>query len=207
VAPRLEPLTRASIGRAPGVCVDCVFWQSRGLRNPAKERWAARMEEDWGGWGTLYWDGDRLLGFLQAGPADAFPRSVELPAGPPSSDAVLVTCGYVADPSAPWVLQSLLLAAIGEARDRDVRAIEAFAYRYPEGTPYDHRFLAHRTIFPSDFLADLGFHTVRSEGRVELARLDLRGLVRVEPEEGVLEWAWGQVRKLLSPPEPVPDRP
>jgi hypothetical protein len=42
---------------------------------------------------------------------------------------------------------------------------------------------------------------------VELARLDLRGLVRVEHEEGVLEWAWGQVRKLLSPPEPVPDRP
>ena len=34
----------------------------------------------------------------------------------------------------PWVEQSLFLAAIGEARDKGARALEAFAYRYREGS-------------------------------------------------------------------------
>ena len=39
------------------------------------------------------------------------------------------------------------------------------------------RFLRHRTVFPREFLADFGFRTLRSAGRVELMRLELRGLV------------------------------
>ena len=38
------------------------------------------------------------------------------------------------------------------------------------------RFHVHKTVFPRDFLADLGFLTVRAAGRVELARLELGGL-------------------------------
>jgi hypothetical protein len=58
-------------------------------------------------------------------------------------------------------MQSLFLAAIGEARDKGANALETFGYRYPEGeSPYE-RFLVHRTIFPRDFLADFGFLTVR----------------------------------------------
>ena len=86
----LEPLTRVSLERAPDVCHDCVFWQSHGFKRPSKERWAQHVEDDWGSWGTLYHDTDgRLLGFLQCGPAGHFPRSSELPAGPPSADALL----------------------------------------------------------------------------------------------------------------------
>ena len=50
-----------------------------------------------------------------------------------SDDAILVTCAYLVASSSPWVLQSLFLAAIGEARDRGARGLEAFSYRYPEG--------------------------------------------------------------------------
>ena len=57
----------------------------------------------------------------------------------------------------PWVMQSLFLTAIGDARERGARALEAFAYRYPEGEPSFERFHVHRTIFPADFLADFGF--------------------------------------------------
>ena len=55
------------------------------------------------------------------------------PPGPPSDDAVLVTCAYLLTDTQPWVEQSLFLAAIGEARDKGARALEAFAYRYREG--------------------------------------------------------------------------
>src|SRR5690349_25088971 len=102
----------------------------------------------------------RLLGSMQYGPAGLFPRARELPAGPPTDDAVLVTCAYLTDPSRPWVMQSLFLAAIGDARDKGARALEAFAYRYLEGETTYERFHVHKTIFPRAFLSDLGFLTV-----------------------------------------------
>lgn len=204
MAYHLRPLTHGTVRDAPGVCRDCVFWQTRGQRSIDKVRWAERVEEDWGAWGTLYLDeGDRLLGSIQYGPAEAFPRALDLPAGPPSDDAVLITCAYLVDPSSPWVMQSLFLAVIGEARDRKLRAIETFGYRYPEGQSTYERFLVHRTVFPADFLADFGFVTRRAEGPVELARLELGGIVPAE--EGRLGRIVRRTKELLAP-EPVPER-
>jgi hypothetical protein len=205
MAYRLTPVTRASLEGAPPVCVGCVFWQSRRGRPVAKKRWAERMEDDWGAWGTLYHaEGDRLLGFVQYGPSGQFPRAADLPAGPPSPDTVLVTCAYLVDRSTPWVLQSLFLAAIGEARDRGVKAIETFGYRYPEGETSYERFLVHRTVFPSDFLADFGFRALRWEGDVCLARLELGGLQPVE--DGLTTRTWRKLKEALVP-APVPQRP
>ena len=133
----------------------------------------------------------------------ALPRAVDLPAGPPSDDAVLVTCAYLVSDSQPWVEQSLFLAAIGESRDKGARALEAFAYRYRDGTPPSERFLVHRTVFPRDFLADFGFRTVRSVGRIELARLELGGLQPVE--EGARDKVLKAVREAFQPaPAPAP---
>jgi hypothetical protein len=164
-----------------------------------------RAEEEWGAWGTLYRDDDgRLLGSIQYGPAHLFPRAAELPAGPPSVDAVLVTCAYLVARTMPWVEQSLFLAAIGEARDKGAKALEAFAYRYPEGESAYERFIVHRTVFPRDFLADFGFRTVRAQGRVELVRLELGGLAPVVAgkRSRVL-----RVVKEAFTPAPVPQRP
>jgi hypothetical protein len=181
-----------------------VWWQSRGNRTASKERWMERAEEDWGEWGTLYLDeGGRLLGSLQYGPSYLFPRAVDLPAGPASDDAVLVTCSYLARNGAEWIEKSLFLAAIGECRDRGAKAVEAFSYRYPEGESVEERFLVHRTVFPRDFLDEFGFATVRSYGRVELCRLELGGLVLVE--EGKRAKVLRVVQEAFSPaPAPVP---
>lgn len=205
MAYRLEPVTVPTVMSAPPVCATCVFWQSRGQRAAAKGRWAERIEEEWGPWGTLYHgDGDRLLGFIQYGPAGHFPRAAELPAGPPSEDAVLITCSYLVDMRAPWVLQSLFLSVIGEARDRGVKAIETFGFRYPEGENAYERFVVHRTIFPADFLADFGFYPVRWEGDVSLARLEVGGLQAAE--DGKTARAWRKVKEAFTP-APVPQRP
>ena len=158
-------LTRATVSSAPAVCRSCVWWQSRGNRTASKDRWMERAEEDWGEWGTLYLDdGGRLLGSLQYGPPHLFPRAADLPAGPVSDDAVVVTCSYVVGDGAEWIEKSLLLAAIGESRDRGAKALEAFAYRYPEGESVEERFLVHRTVFPRDFLEEFGFVTLRAPG-------------------------------------------
>jgi hypothetical protein len=197
-------LTRATVRSAPSVCRGCVWWQSRGNKTASKERWMDRAEDDWGEWGTIYLDdGGRLLGSLQYGPSHLFPRAADLPAGPPSDDAVLVTCSYLLRDGAEWTEKSLLLAAIGESRDRGATAMEAFAYRYPEGESVEERFLVHRTVFPRDFLEEFGFQTVRSRGRVELCRLELGGLAPVE--EGKRAKVLRVVQEAFTPtPAPVP---
>jgi hypothetical protein len=200
-------LTKVTLPDAPPVCHGCVWWQSRGNRTASKERWVDKIEADWGEWGTVYFDDDgHVLGSMQYGPATMFPRAHDLPAGPPSDDAILVTCAYLAGGAAQWVEKSLFLAAIGEARDKGARALEAFAYRYPDGlTTYD-RFIVHRTVFPRDFLADFGFETVRSHGNVELVRLELGGLQPVE--EGRRARVLRVVQEAFTPaPAPVPPPP
>jgi hypothetical protein len=207
VATGVEGLTGATLEFAPSVCHGCTWWQSRGTRTPDKSRWIERAEDDWGAWGVLYRDDDgRTLGSMQYGPASLFPRAADLPAGPPSDDAILVTCAYLVERAAPWVEQSLFLAAIGEARDKGARALEAFAYRNPEGESAYERFLVHRTVFPRDFLGDFGFHTVRAQGNVELARLELGGLQPVF--EGRRASVLRRVKEAFLPePVPVPPRP
>jgi hypothetical protein len=101
-------------------------------------------------------------------------------------------------------MQSLFLAAIGDARDKGARALETFAYRYPDGGSSYERFYVHKTIFPRDFLSDFGFITVRSLGRVELARLELGGLQPVV--EGKREKVLRVVKEAFAP-APVPQRP
>jgi hypothetical protein len=201
---RIAGLTGATLPSAPTVCHDCIWWQSRNGRSIDKRRWIRGTEEEWGAWGTVYYDDDgRLLGSMQYGPSDLFPRAAELPAGPASTDAVLVTCAYLVDSSKPWVMQSLFLTAIGDAREKGARALEAFAYDYGDtGTTFE-RFQVHKTIFPSDFLADFGFVTVRRQGRVELARLELGGLVTVV--EGTREKILRVVRDAFVP-APAPQR-
>jgi len=202
--PRVTGLTGVTIDDAPLVCHDCIWWQSRSGRSADKRKWIEKAETEWGPWGTVYYDADgRVLGSMQYGPADLFPRAAELPAGPPSDDAVLVTCAYLVEQSSPWVMQSLFLAAIGDARDRGAKALETFSYRYSEGESQYERFQVHKTIFPADFLADFGFRAIRSAGFVELARLEFGGLVPVA--EGKRERVLRVVKDAFVPaPAPVP---
>jgi hypothetical protein len=203
--PRVAGLTGVTLQDAPTVCHNCVWWQSRSGRETDKRKWIEKAETEWGPWGTVYYDSDgRVLGSMQCGPAELFPRAAELPAGPPSADAVLVTCAYLVEASSPWVMQSLFLAAIGDAKDRGARALETFAYRYSEGESQYERFQVHKTIFPADFLADLGFRTLRRAGRVELARLEFGGL------QPVVEGRRAKVLRVVKEaftPAPVPERP
>ena len=200
----VEGLTGITLHQAPDVCHGCVWWQSRPGRRVDKRKWIEKAETEWGPWGTVYFDSDgKLLGSMQYGPSELFPRAAGLPAGPPSPDAVLVTCAYLVDESSPWVMQSLFLAAIGDARDKGAKALETFAYRYAEGASQYERFQVHKTIFPADFPSDFGFYTLRSVGRVELARLEFGGLLPVV--EGKREKVLRVVKEAFTPaPAPVP---
>ncbi|MGI9186300.1 MAG: hypothetical protein ACR2J9_02070 [Gaiellales bacterium] len=172
----ITSLVRASLHDAPEPCRTCTWWQG-GTRATDKERWAAGVEGRFGAWGMLYRDADRTVGIVQYGPSGDFPHARRLPAGPPSRDAVLVTCALV-DPSVGnWVVQRLLLAVAGETRDRGLIALEAFA------TPVERPDAPHLVPLPRAELEDIGFVPIREVGEVALLRLDLRGLVTVPASE------------------------
>ena len=157
---RIAGLTGATLERTPTVCHDVHVVAVAHRRPRARTSTAGsrrpRPSSAPGGRSTTTTTAARSAR-CSTGRRQLFPRAAELPAGPPSDDAVLVTCAYLVDRSSPWVLQSLFLAAIGEAKDKGAAALETFAYRYPEGESDYERFLVHRTVFPHDFLADFGF--------------------------------------------------
>ena len=150
---------------------------ARGRGRSTSASWILGTEEEWGRGGrSTTTTTSACSDPCSTGRRDLFPRAAELPAGPAAEDAALVTCAYLTDPSKPWVMQSLFLTAIGDAREKGAAALETFAYRYERRATSRGRFQVHKTIFPSDFLADFGFRTIRRQGRVELARLELGGL-------------------------------
>ena len=174
-------LVRASLHDAPSPCRGCTWWQG-GARAVDKERWAEGVEARFGAWGMLYRDEGRTVGIVQYGPAADFPYARRLPAGPPSRDAVLVTCALVDPAAGPWVVQRLLLAVAGESRDRGLLALEAFA------TAVERPDAPHLVPLPRAQLEDIGFAPLREAGDVALLRLDLRGLITVPAqEESLLE--------------------
>ena len=122
MAYRLHPVTAASITQAPDPCVDCVFWQSRGDRSAAKPRWAQRVEDDYGAWGTLYFgDADSLLGFEDPDRPWSLERIIEACGGEPVDyPAKIKCCGFP-------IIQAREETALGELIQPIEQAKEAGA--------------------------------------------------------------------------------
>ena len=206
MAPRLTGLTKLTLETAPSVCHECIWWQTRGRREVDKDRWIEKVEHEFGAFGTVYYDSDgRVLGSMQYGPAAAFPRATELPAGPAERrrDARHVRVpGRVVEPVGAAV-------ALPRRDRRGARPRRAWAggvlVPLSRGRVRYERFRVHKTVFPQDFLADFGFEVVRTAGRISLSRLELGGLVPVE--EGAREKVLRVVRDAFGVPEPVPSPP
>ena len=145
-------------------------------------------------------DGSDFLGLMQYGPQGAFPRAQVLPAGPPSRDAALLTCVYLAGDDPAGACERLLLEALADLKARRVTAAEAFALRYPDEVPLRDRFLGHHTLFDRTFLTRFGFSPVRGAGQVALMRLAIGGLApgRVASARAALS------RLRPGEPEPAP---
>ena len=201
---RVAPLTGASRPALPEPCVDCVFWQGlRGVSDARrKDRWSRETESRFGAWGRILHEGPRYLGMMQYGPQAAFPRAQVLPAGPPSRDAALLTCVYLAADDPGGACERLLLEALADLKARGVAAAEAFALRYPDEVPLYDRFLGHHTLFDRTFLTRFGFSPVRSTGQVSLMRLAIGGLAPARA--AVARDALARLRPAEPGPAPEP---
>ena len=151
-------LTGATLETVPAVCQSCVWWQSRGNREPEKKVGRASR----GGmraWGRSTATTTAAFSVRCSMAAQLFPRAADLPAGPPSDDAVLVTCAYLLSDSQPWVEQSSFSLPRSASRVTKART-RSRGVRVP---PLSRRASATDQVpcpshgVPRDFLADPGF--------------------------------------------------
>ena len=195
----IRAVSAATRQALPPPCVDCVFWQHRrATTDPErKDRWVRGVEAEGGVWGRMVVAPDGARAMIQYGPAPLFPRARRLPAGPPSRDAALITCVYLAGDDPAGTYERLALECLADLKARGADAVEAFARRASHPRSPDG-LAGHHTLMDRGLLERLGFGVRRERGPVALMRLRLGGLAPApNPRIGLLE------RLGLEPP-PAP---
>lgn len=180
MARRLKPLLAEHFAELPCGCTGCSFWESA---EPLPiecgsacdlELVLARYGEisrEWGDCGRVATEDGEVLGFIKYAPPRYFPQAMNMPAGPPNPDAVLLACIHIRDDARQHGLGSLLLrAALKDLVLRGERTVQAYA-----GASQ----VADRALEPVigvEFLLRNGFNVAKPHPAYPLLELDLRSL-------------------------------
>ncbi|MBC3194534.1 GNAT family N-acetyltransferase [Pseudonocardia sp. C8] len=197
-----------NLGDLPKRCRNCVYWElspalaeqadGYGTTDLEKEAWLSEVLLEWGSCGRVVYVGGAPAGYVLFAPPASVPRAAEMPTGPVSADAVLLTTMQVLPEFAGEGLgRALAQAVVKELIRRGVKAVEAFGDARP-GTEAD-------CVVPADFLRSVGFKTVRPHHRWPRLRMELRsGLEWKSDVEAALEQLFNTVTIPMQNPAPLP---
>jgi len=160
----------------PFSCKYCIYWEfPEECIDPAKERkeemikkkidWLQNTKRVFGNCGKILYVNGKSVGYAQFAPAGLLPNSAEYPAGPPSNDAVLISCLFV------WPKKfrrkglgsKFLINIVDELRRNGIRAVETFARKGKPENPSG----------PMEFYLKNGFKIYLDDPEFPLMRLDL----------------------------------
>jgi GNAT superfamily N-acetyltransferase len=201
------PITLDNLDDLPKRCRRCVFWElSESLGRQAvefgaveleKEAWVSELLLEWGSCGRIVHVGGAPAGYVMFAPPSAVPRAAEMPTGPVSADAVLLTTMHVMPEFAGEGLGRMLAqAVVRDLTRRGVKAVEAFGDARPGTEP--------GCLVPADFLRSVGFKTVRPHPRWPRLRMELRSAMTwKEDVEAALEQLLGTITIPLPDAAPV----
>lgn len=187
----MAALTLDNLDDLPKRCRRCVFWElSPHLAQQAtdfgtvefeKEAWVSEVLLEWGSCGKVVYVQGVPAGYAIYAPPSAVPRAAEMPTGPVSADAVLLTTMQVMPEFAGEGLGRLLAqAVVKDLTRRGVRAVEVFGDARPGTEP--------SCFIPAEFLRGVGFKTIRPHPRWPRLRMELRsGITWKEDVESALE--------------------
>jgi GNAT superfamily N-acetyltransferase len=193
----MAPLTLDNLDDLPKRCRRCVFWElSPRLAEQAadfgsveleKEAWVSEVLLDWGSCGRIVYVRGVPAGYVIYAPPSAVPRASEMPTGPVSADAVLLTTMQVMPEFAHEGLGRLLAqTVVKDLTRRGVKAVEVFGDARP-GTELG-------CVIPAEFLRGVGFKTVRPHPRWPRLRMELRSAMTwKEDVEAALEQLLGSI--------------
>jgi GNAT superfamily N-acetyltransferase len=210
-------LTLDNLDDLPKRCRRCVFWElSEHLGKQAadfgsteleKEAWVSEVLLEWGSCGRVVYMGGAPAGYVIYAPPSAVPRAAEMPTGPVSADAVLLTTMQVLPEfSGEGLGRMLAQAVVRDLTRRGVKAIEVFGEQRPGSEP--------GCLVPADFLRGVGFKTIRPHPRFPRLRMELRSAMTwKEDVEAALEQLLGTITIPMQaggvraePVRPVPTR-
>jgi GNAT superfamily N-acetyltransferase len=205
-------LTLDNVDDLPKRCRRCVFWElSEHLGTQAaefgsteleKEAWISEVLLEWGSCGRVVYVAGAPAGYVIYAPPSAVPRAAEMPTGPVSADAVLLTTMQVLpDFSGEGLGRMLAQTVVRDLIRRGVKAIEVFGQQRPGSQP--------GCLVPADFLRRVGFKTIRPHPRFPRLRMELRSAITwKEDVEAALEQLLGTitipVQASGAPSEPLP---
>ena len=172
----------------PYSCKFCLCWEhlqgntsfSEGGAAEALRQKIARIRATrkvFGNCGRIAFLDGMSVGYAQYAPPDFLPNSREYPAGPPSTDSVLLACLFV--PHREFqrrnIGQHLLTAILNELVERGIPAVETFACRDGWENPSGS----------IDFYRKHGFTVVRDDA-YPLLRRELKSGVEKNPLAGAI---------------------
>jgi GNAT superfamily N-acetyltransferase len=180
---RLTPDRLHELRLAEVPCASCLRWEldpvRRGrLHDPEdavaeKDAWLSTVLREWGSCGRVLLLDDRPVGYVAYAPPAFLPGAEAFATAPVAHDAVVLTTLHLVPGHREAGLGRVLVQAMAaDLIERGgVRAVEAFGRRgavVPPGTP---------GLLPADFLAGVGFRTVRAHPTTPRMRMDLRSAV------------------------------
>lgn len=192
----MAALTLDNMDDLPKRCRRCVFWELSenlgahasdfGSTELEKEAWVSEVLLEWGSCGRVAYMDGAPAGYVIYAPPSAVPRAAEMPTGPVSADAVLLTTMQVLPEFAHEGLGRMLAqAVVKDLTRRGVKAIEVFG---------EQRAAEPGCLVPADFLRGVGFKTIRPHPRWPRLRMELRsGLTWKEDVEAALEQLLGTI--------------
>jgi GNAT superfamily N-acetyltransferase len=190
-------LTLDNLDDLPKRCRKCVFWElSENLGKQAadfasteleKEAWVSEVLLEWGSCGRVVYMAGAPAGYVIYAPPSAVPRAAEMPTGPVSADAVLLTTMQVLPEfSGEGLGRMLAQAVVRDLTRRGVKAVEVFGEQRPGSEP--------GCLIPADFLRGVGFKTIRPHPRFPRLRMELRSAMTwKEDVEAALEQLLGTI--------------
>ncbi len=160
-----------------------------------KDAWLSTVLREWGSCGRVLLLDDVVAGYVVYAPAVLVPGAARFATAPVSHDAVVLTTVHV-EPEHRGSGLVLVQAMAADLIERGgVRAVEAFGRA--AWVP------ARSCVLPADFLASVGFRTVRHHPTTPRMRMDLRSALTWREE---VEAALGRLVGALRPaPTPLPE--
>jgi GNAT superfamily N-acetyltransferase len=160
----------------PFSCKYCIYWElPQECIDPAREdkkdmmrrksEWLRRVRNEWGNCGKMVYADGKCIAYAQYAPSRYLPRSVDYDSGPPSDDAVLISCLFIPEKQFRrlGIGNQLLHSIIDELKEGHQEAVETFARKGSSDNPSG----------PVEFYLANGFHIYKDDKEFPLMRLDL----------------------------------
>ena len=168
-------LTEENLRDAPG-CKYCIYWEfPEECIDPAKKKkedliqkkleWLRDTNRLFSNCGKILYVDGKAVGYAQYAPHKFLPRVADYPAGPPSKDAVLISCLFIPHKEfrRSGLGSKLLQSIIDDLRSRGIKTCETFARKGNPNNPSG----------PVEFYLKNGFIIYNDDDEFPLMRLEL----------------------------------